>query len=152
MLTRSRSHSNFRGVYTLLQLLYDDGDANVHRKQFSASDFSRTLRDLGLTPSAVRRAHLYRCLRLTWLLFPLGLDSIVGNTLRDYSLYFDSLYSNLAMMYDIIPDPLGMYLQKSKMPYKKHRAVSIGKIVKERCTSALPSGPSAGQRNASVPG
>jgi len=106
-------------MYPLLQLLYDNGNANVHRKQFSASDFSRTLRDLGLTPSAVGHAHLYYGLRLTWLLFPLGLDSIVGNTLRDYSLYFDSLYSSLAMMYDIIPDPLGMYLQESKMPVQK---------------------------------
>ena len=57
---------------------------NTSRKQFSASDFSRSLRDLGLTPSAVSHRLFNHDLQLTKPPGLAGLDSIIGCNVVDY--------------------------------------------------------------------
>lgn len=101
MLTQSRSFSTSLGAFSALQeplsrsLDHPDADFQSHRKQFSPSDFSRTLRDLGLTPSAVSPCLLFAPgvydLCTTWHVFTIvGLDSVVRNICYKLfiSLYF----------------------------------------------------------------
>jgi hypothetical protein len=57
---------------------------NTSRKQFSASDFSRSLRNLRLTPSTVSHALFNHNLQLTKPLVLAGLDSIIGCNAVDY--------------------------------------------------------------------
>jgi hypothetical protein len=68
----------------LLTLLSSLTTYNISRKQFSASDFSRSLRDLGLTPSAVSHALFNHDLPFTKPLVLAGLDSIIGCNAIDY--------------------------------------------------------------------
>ena len=50
---QSRLHSIFRGRSTFCRIIILSHGSLYYRKTFSRGDFSRTLKDLGLTPSAV---------------------------------------------------------------------------------------------------
>ena len=115
MLTLSRSLNISLGSYSIypgtcrpiiMACLADARFSIYHRKQFSASDFSRTLRSLGLTPSAVSRAlfspsHQEFIMYVRGIFTTVGLDSVVRNMLQIVHLNctFCSLYSNMAYIW-----------------------------------------------------
>ena len=110
MLTLSHSLSSSLGAYALpwelgtwnpiiMACLLMPRFPIYHRKQFSPSDFSRTLRELGLTPSAVSRAFIslilssevYNLCIVRGVFTIVGLDSIVREICYNFNCTFCSL-------------------------------------------------------------